>query len=317
MKKILITGCAGFIGFHLCKRLFAENEVFGIDDLNDYYDKNLKQNRLDQLVDKISFSEIDITNLEKLKKFFDNNNFDIIIHLAAQAGVRYSFSNPDSYIQSNIIGTFNILELVKNTPQTKIIFSSTSSVYGLSSDKKPFRETNDTNKPISLYSATKKSCEVMLHNYSQNFNLQTIILRFFTVYGPWGRPDMALFKFVKSIINNEPITVFNDGNMWRDFTYIDDLVESISRVMNISLEQSSRVENDSLSYSAPYRIINIGNQNSIKLSDFIETIEKVMKKNLKKLSYLCNKVMLNLLYLIAVCYINLLAINQKLILNMV
>ncbi len=282
MKRILITGCAGFIGFHLVKKLKNKYEIDGIDNLNDYYDKNLKINRLNLISEYINFKEIDISNFVKLSNFFLKNKYDCVIHLAAQAGVRYSFQNPQSYINSNILGTFNILELIKKNKNSHFVFSSTSSVYGIRDDKKPFTESSNTNNPISLYAATKKNCEVLIHNYSYNFKIPSTILRFFTVYGPWGRPDMALFKFIKSTINKEPIDVFNDGNMWRDFTYVEDLVEAISRIISQIPLEKNRVKDDSLSNVAPYRVINIGNQNSVNLNDFIKTLENIMKVKIKR-----------------------------------
>ena len=191
MKKILITGVAGFIGYHLCKKLENKFSITGIDNLNNYYDKELKMNRLKRLSSNNIFLEIDITNKKNLDDLFSKNNFDCVIHLAAQAGVRYSFEHPQSYIDSNIYGTFNILENLKSCKDTNLIFASTSSAYGLSKEHHPFSENADSNMPVSLYAATKKSCEVMIHNYSHNFKIPSTVLRFFTVYGPWGRPDMA------------------------------------------------------------------------------------------------------------------------------
>jgi UDP-glucuronate 4-epimerase len=284
MKKILITGVAGFIGYHLCKKLENKFSIIGIDNLNNYYDKELKMNRLKRLSSNNIFLEIDITNKKNLDDLFSKNNFDCVVHLAAQAGVRYSFEHPQSYIDSNIYGTFNILENLKSCKDTNLIFASTSSAYGLSKEHHPFSENADSNMPVSLYAATKKSCEVMIHNYSHNFKIPSTVLRFFTVYGPWGRPDMALFKFVKSMKNNEPINVYNDGNMWRDFTFIDDLVESISRLISIIPSENGRVDGDSLSKVAPYRIVNIGNQNTVKLNDFISALEDVIGIKAKRVN---------------------------------
>lgn len=275
MKKILITGCAGFIGFHLSNKLKDIYTVDGIDNLNDYYDINLKLKRLKILGNGINFFKIDLKNKKDLIKFFSNKKYDLIIHLAAQAGVRYSFDHPDTYIENNIIGTYNLLEILKNNKDTKIIFASTSSVYGQTLKTDPFEENQDTNKPLSLYASTKKSCEVILHNYSINFDLSITVLRFFTVYGPWGRPDMALFKFIKNISQDIPIDVYNKGEMYRDFTYVDDLVNSISlfiyKLFKLSKEESL----------VNYDIINVGNQNSVKLMDFITHIEQIMKKKAK------------------------------------
>ena len=274
--KILITGVAGFIGYHLAKTLLANknNEIFGIDNLNHYYDHNLKLDRLKDL--SISnFDKINISNNLELSNYLNNKKFDVVIHLAAQAGVRYSLENPTSYIQSNIIGTFNLLECLKIDKPKHFIFSSTSSIYGIRKESK-FQEFDKSDAQISLYSSTKKSCESMLHSYSYNFGIPMTLLRFFTVYGPWGRPDMALFKFVDAMLKNKPIEVYNKGEMWRDFTYIDDLIRSIEKLINIIPNNKKMFKNDSLSADAPYRIVNVGNQNPIYLKDFINAIEKTL-----------------------------------------
>ena len=280
-KKILVTGAAGFIGFHVCKRFIKEGiEVVGIDNLNSYYDINLKKNRIKelenlskQLLISFKFYKGDIVQSKDLEKLFNDANKEKskiteVIHLAAQAGVRYSLENPSAYIQSNLVGFFNIIEQSKKNCINNFYYASSSSVYG-GNDKTPFEESDNVNQPISLYAATKKSNELIAHTYSHLFNLPTIGLRFFTVYGPWGRPDMALFKFTESIINNKPIRVFNYGNMLRDFTYIDDVIESIFLLMQNS---------DNNSNSKLYKIFNIGNSNPTKLYDYIEAIENNLGK---------------------------------------
>ena len=282
MKKILITGSAGFIGFHLCKALEKNYSLVGIDNLNNYYDKQLKIDRLKQLSKDFSFFEIDIKSKKDISRLFKTNKFDYVFHLAAQAGVRYSFQDPDSYINNNIIGTYNILENLKHNNQINFLFASSSSVYGYSDKNIGFKESSESSKPVSLYSSTKKSCEVLIHNYSYNFKIPSTILRFFTVYGPWGRPDMALFKFTNSILNEEPINVYNEGEMWRDFTYIDDLINYLKKLLSRKTIIKNEIKNNSLSMSAPYRILNLGNQNTVKLSHFISTLEKVIGKKAKK-----------------------------------
>lgn len=282
-KKFLITGCAGFIGFNLTLKLLNQNnryELYGIDNLNEYYDPNLKADRLKELkkFDNFNFTKLSLENFNPLKTLLENNNFDIIIHLAAQAGVRYSFQEPKTYISSNLIGTYNLLEIIKKLKTKHFIFSSTSSTYGYSDSNEAFTEQNITDHPISLYASTKKSCEVMIHNYSHNFNIPCTVLRFFTVYGPWGRPDMALFKFVNSILSNSPIDVYNKGELWRDFTFIDDLTQSIYKLIDVIPQKEKKCSNNSLSLKAPYRVINIGNQNAVKLDNFISTLENIIGK---------------------------------------
>ena len=238
-KKFLITGCAGFIGFKMVTlKLLNQNNnmiLYGIDNLNEYYDPNLKADRLKELkkFENFNFTKLSLENFNSLKTLLENHNFDIIIHLAAQAGVRYSFQEPKTYISSNLIGTYNLLEIIKNLQTKHFIFSSTSSTYGYSETNEAFIEQSNTEHPISLYASTKKSCEVMIHNYSHNFNIPSTVLRFFTVYGPWGRPDMALFKFVNAILSNYAIDVYNNGELWRDFTFIDDLTESIYKLIEV------------------------------------------------------------------------------------
>ena len=232
--KILVTGSSGFIGFHVAKKLLSENiDVVGIDNHNDYYDQDLKENRLLILQQSKNYShnKIDISDITSLESIFNKHNFEIVINLAAQAGVRYSIENPKSYFDSNLTGFYNILECSKNFKVKHLVYASSSSVYGANTSL-PFNEMQHTSHPLSLYAATKRCNEILAHSYSSIFNLNTSGLRFFTVYGPWGRPDMALFKFTKAISNNEPIEIFNNGDHVRDFTYIDDVVEMILNVVN-------------------------------------------------------------------------------------
>lgn len=294
--KILVTGAAGFIGFHLCKRLLNLGyEVVGLDNINDYYDVELKYARLLQLgIDKESssifnnfcksktdessfqFIRMNLEDRTSLPKLFNDNKFDIVCNLAAQAGVRYSIENPETYIDSNVVGYLNILECSRNFNIKHLVYASSSSVYGLNKEI-PFKTTDIVDSPISLYAATKKSNELMAHTYSHLFQIPTTGLRFFTVYGPWGRPDMAMFLFTDAIINGRPIKVFNYGEMERDFTYISDIINGITKIIEKPL--SSRVEKKEF-----YKIYNIGNNNSVKLLDFITEIEKNLnKKALKKM----------------------------------
>lgn len=274
IKKILVTGAAGFIGAHLCSKLSNENfEVIGIDNMNNYYDINLKKDRLKYFSreNQFKFIKLDITNRENLDKLFNEENFDVVINLAAQAGVRYSIDNPDTYIDSNIYGFYNILECCRKYPVSHLLYASSSSVYG-GNEKVPFSENDSVDNPVSLYAATKKSNELMAYAYSNLYKIRTTGLRFFTVYGPWGRPDMAYFSFSNNIIEGKPIKVFNSGNMERDFTYIDDVVESVSRLVN----------KPPLNDKVPYRVLNIGNNNPEKLMDFINYLEKNLGINAKK-----------------------------------
>lgn len=287
MKKILLTGSAGFIGFHLSKKLISQGyEVLGIDNINSYYDVELKYDRLKELgiseqgIDDeveirskkyphFSFIKLDIADAQLLEKVFSRFKPNIVINLAAQAGVRYSIDHPRKYIDSNINGFFNILESVRNNNVKNLIFASSSSVYG-DSETYPVREDFDTSKPLSLYAASKKSNEVMAYVYSNMFNIKTIGLRFFTVYGPWGRPDMALYSFTKKILDGDEIKVFNNGEMYRDFTYVDDIVNGISSIVS----KSSTVKGN-------YKIYNIGRGMPIKLMDFIKQIEASLNKKAK------------------------------------
>ena len=287
--SILVTGAAGFIGFHLCKRLLEEgNEIVGIDNLNSYYDVELKKSRLQEL-SKVSnknfhFYRKNIEDKNEIDKIFDEWDFDTILHLAAQAGVRYSIENPHSYINSNLVGFCNILENCRKSKINNFIYASSSSVYGGNKDL-PFREDQNVDHPVSLYAATKKANELMAHTYSHLYNIPTIGLRFFTVYGPWGRPDMALFLFTKAILENSPIKVFNHGKMIRDFTYIDDIVESLIRLTKKPATPEKNLSNITPSPSkswAPYRIFNIGNSNPTPLMEFIKTIENNLGLEAKK-----------------------------------
>jgi len=286
LKTIIVTGSAGFIGFSLSKRLIIEgHKVIGIDNINDYYDPQLKEDRLKQL-DNDNFTNIrtDLEDLETINQVFEKYKPEIVINLAAQAGVRYSLENPHAYISSNIVGFTNILEACRHHKVEHLIYASSSSVYGANTSK-PFSTSDNIDHPLSLYAATKKSNELMAHTYSHLYDLPTTGLRFFTVYGPWGRPDMALFLFTKAIVNDEPIDVFNHGNMLRDFTYVDDIVESIARLTKRparpNVEWSGENPDPGSSY-APYKVYNIGNNSPVKLMDFIEAIEKKLGKKAKK-----------------------------------
>jgi UDP-glucuronate 4-epimerase len=276
--KFLVTGAAGFIGFHVVQRLCEQgHDVIGIDNLNDYYDVNLKLARLNELkVNKsFKFIKLDLADREGIAQLFAIEQFNRVIHLAAQAGVRYSIDNPMAYADSNLVGHLTILEGCRHNNVEHIIYASSSSVYGLN-NKTPFATSDSVDHPISLYAATKKSNELMSHTYSHLYDIPTTGLRFFTVYGPWGRPDMALFKFTKAIINGEKIDVYNNGDMRRDFTYIDDIVEGIIRIQDIIPEKNTnwKVESgSSAESSAPYKIFNIGNGNPVKLLDFIDSLE--------------------------------------------
>ena len=280
---MFITGTAGFIGFHLAKLLLSEGFfVAGYDGMTDYYDVNLKNARNDILLKNKNFTYVKgmLEDNKKLDEVATKFKPDIIVHLAAQAGVRYSLINPRAYINSNILGTFNVMEAARKMNIKHLLMASTSSVYGANKTM-PFTEIEKTETQLTLYAATKKSNEVMAHSYSHLWKIPTTMFRFFTVYGPWGRPDMALFKFVSSILNDEPIDIFNNGDMQRDFTYIDDLVLGIRLLIDIAPNSSNNKKNskeDSISPVAPYRNINIGNADTINLIEFIETIEEVLGK---------------------------------------
>jgi len=281
--KILVTGTAGFIGFHLAKRLVEENcEVVGVDNLCPYYDVNLKLDRIKQIehYKNFKFIKLDLKDTEQVFKLFDEEKFDYILHMAAQAGVRYSLKNPYQYIDSNILATVNLFEAVKKHPVKHFVLASTSSVYGANKNI-PFSVHHNVDHPISLYAATKKSAELIAHTYSALFEIPVTVLRFFTVYGPWGRPDMALFIFTKNILEEKPIDVYNYGKMKRDFTYIDDIVEGVVRVMKKIPQKNPNwdaVKADPATSFAPYKIYNIGNNQPVELLRFIEIIEECLGK---------------------------------------
>ena len=292
--KILVTGAAGFIGFHTAKKLIEQgNEVVGLDNINDYYNIGLKYGRLLELgINKenaekfnaivcskkykamFKFVRMNLEDRNALCKLFNIQNFDVVCHLAAQAGVRYSLENPETYIESNIVGFLNILECCRHHNVNHLVYASSSSVYGLNK-KIPFETTDNVDHPISLYAATKKSNELMAHTYSHLYGFPTTGLRFFTVYGPWGRPDMAMFLFTEAILKGNPIKVFNHGNMERDFTYIDDITEGVVRIIEKNIGE--RIANKEL-----YKLYNIGNNQSVKLMDFIEAIEQSLGLKAKK-----------------------------------
>lgn len=291
--KVLVTGAAGFIGFHLSNLLLSRgHQVVGIDNINDYYDVNLKFARLEELGIKkgdanvfdnfitsskyksFSFLRINLEDRKAIDDLFNSQKFDVVCNLAAQAGVRYSIENPRAYVDSNIVGYVNLLEACRNTKVKHLVYASSSSVYGLNS-KIPFSTQDTVDTPISLYAASKKSNELMAHTYSHLFGFATTGLRFFTVYGPWGRPDMAAYLFAEGIRKDQPIKVFNHGNMERDFTYVGDIVEGVMRIIEGEVE--TRKQNNQL-----YKVYNIGNNNSVKLSDYIENIENNLGKKAKK-----------------------------------
>jgi len=304
MQKVLVTGTAGFIGFHTAIRLLQEGyEVIGLDNINDYYDVNLKYGRLKESGIKrenvewgtkvssdkykhYSFYRLNLEDTVAINKLFAEYKFDYVIHLAAQAGVRYSLVNPHAYIDSNIKGFLNILEACRHNPVKHLVYASTSSVYGANT-KMPFSEHDNVDHPVSLYAATKKANELMAHTYSHLYNIPTTGLRFFTVYGPWGRPDMAIFLFTKAILEGKPIQVFNNGHMQRDFTYIDDIVEGVYRCMLKPAEANPDFDNnapDPASSHGPYKIYNIGNSKPVQLLDFIEALENAVgKKAIKEM----------------------------------
>ena len=296
MKKILVTGMAGFIGYHLSKLLVSQGyEVVGLDNINDYYDPNLKLARLENLgFDKnkieyntllteqqISFIKLDLTDLKNLKQLFEKFKFDYVVNLAAQAGVRYSLKNPQAYVDSNITGFLNILECCRAHPVEHLVFASSSSVYGLS-EEIPFKEDNCTDHPLAMYAASKKANEMMAHSYANLYNIPCTGLRFFTVYGPWGRPDMALHIFTKAIVEDKEFEVFNNGDMSRDFTYVADIVESIRRLLpkppSENLSSFNIKKPVSSKSTKPYQIFNIGNNSPVALMDFVHSIEKALNK---------------------------------------
>jgi len=282
--NVLITGTAGFIGFHLAKLLLKQGfKVHGYDGMTDYYDINLKYARHKILQNNSNFAATEgmLEDNERLDEIAYKFQPDTIIHLAAQAGVRYSLENPRAYINSNIIGTFNVMEIARKYKVKHLLMASTSSVYGANTEM-PFTETEKADTQLTIYAATKKSNESMAHSYAHLWKIPITMFRFFTVYGPWGRPDMALFKFVNGIVNNKPIDIYNNGEMYRDFTYVDDLVNGIKLLVNCIPNNKKVSENDSLSIVAPFRIVNIGNSNKIKLIDFINVIEENLGKKAVK-----------------------------------
>jgi UDP-glucuronate 4-epimerase len=286
-QHALVTGAAGFIGFHLSRHLLTMGcKVTGVDNLNDYYDVDLKKERLKQLTrfEKFSFEQMDISHRQAMIRLFADHPFDIVVNLAAQAGVRYSIENPAAYIDANLTGFANVLEGCRHSDVAHLVFASSSSVYGANTAI-PFSVHDNVDHPVSLYAATKKSNELMAHTYSHLYDLPCTGLRFFTVYGPWGRPDMALFLFTKAILEKKPIRVFNHGRMKRDFTYIDDIVEGVTRVMARIPDPDPSWQGDApdpgTSY-ARYRIYNIGNNNPVGLMDFITVLEKVIGCKAKK-----------------------------------
>ena len=300
--KVLITGTAGFIGFHLANALLARgDEVVGLDSINDYYDQRVKYGRLayagiaqeqieyNEIVhsskhDNYRFIQLQLEDKVNLDALFATEKFDAVCNLAAQAGVRYSIENPYAYIDANVTGFINVLEACRHFEVNNLAYASSSSVYGLN-ESYPFSTHNNVDHPMSLYAATKKSNELMAHTYSHLYGIATTGLRFFTVYGPWGRPDMALFLFTKAALENQPIKVFNNGEMLRDFTYVDDIVEGIVRVLDNPARPNPNWSGqmpDPSSSSAPYKVYNIGNNNPVKLMDFIEAIEQALGKKIEK-----------------------------------
>jgi UDP-glucuronate 4-epimerase len=279
MKTVFITGTGGFIGFHLAELLLQEGwTVAGYDGMTDYYDVRLKERRIEILRQhpKFSFTRAMLEDNDRLQAAVNSARPDVIIHLAAQAGVRYSLENPRAYIEANIIGTFNVMEAARNLPVQHLMMASTASVYG-ANEKLPFQETDKADTQITLYAATKKANESMAHSYAHIYRLPVTMFRFFSAYGPWGRPDMALFRFTKGILAGEPIDIYNHGDMWRDFTYVSDLVRGIMGLITALPPQvdgrGSVSAVDNLSPAAPFRIVNIGNSDMIRLQDFIEAIE--------------------------------------------
>ncbi len=286
-KPILVTGAAGFIGFHLARRLLDEGKsVIGLDNLNPYYDIRLKEARLAQLepYPNFRFQRLEIADREGMKSFFEENPFDLVFHMAAQAGVRYSLTNPHAYVDSNLVGFMNILEGCRHTGVKHLVFASSSSVYGANT-KMPFSVRDNVDHPVSLYAATKKANELMAHSYAHLYNLPCTGLRFFTVYGPWGRPDMALFLFTKAILEGKPIEVYNFGKMKRDFTYIDDVVEGVLRIARripAADPDWSGDHPDPGSSKAPYRLYNIGNHSPVELLRLIEILESALGRKAEK-----------------------------------
>lgn len=283
-RKVLVTGSAGFIGYHLSKLLLDDGfRVHGFDGMTDYYDVTLKQRRHQMLLQNQGFSATEgmLEDLEVFDQMADEFEPDIIVHLAAQAGVRYSLENPRAYIESNVVGTFNVMEAARRHEVDHLLMASTSSVYG-ANDVMPFTETEKADTQLTIYAATKKANESMAHSYAHLWNIPSTMFRFFTVYGPWGRPDMALFKFTKGIIEGTPIDIYNNGDMFRDFTYVEDLVRGIRLLIDnppVRPDSADMIEDgDSLSPAAPYRVVNVGNSDKVRLLDFIEAIEDALGK---------------------------------------
>jgi UDP-glucuronate 4-epimerase len=280
--KLLVTGAAGFIGAALCRVLLERGDyVVGVDDLNAYYDVNLKKARLEELTSStiFLFQKLDIANRVQVSDLFSSSDFDVVVNLAAQAGVRYSIENPSAYVDTNLVGFGNILEGCRHQKIDHLVYASSSSVYGANS-KLPFSETDNVDQPISLYAATKKANELMAHAYADLYKLPTTGLRFFTVYGPWGRPDMALFKFTKGILDGKPIPVYNRGEMIRDFTYIDDIIEGVVRAIDRPplLDSDHENKNSSTVRTSPYQIYNIGNGHPVPLMRYIQALERALSK---------------------------------------
>jgi len=288
MRTALVTGSAGFIGSFVCERLLCDGfKVIGLDAMTDYYEVTLKQRRLGRLLQSEHFRAIEdyVETPGLLMELFTTEQPDVVVHLAAQAGVRYSIENPRSYLESNIVGTFELLEAARAHPPQHMLLASTSSAYGANTEM-PYRETDKADHQMSFYAATKKATENMAHSYAHLFDLPITMFRFFTVYGPWGRPDMALFKFTKAILEGRPIDVYNYGDMKRDFTYIDDLVEAIRLLIDVPpvrpAEGEGVPEGDSLSPVAPWRVVNIGNSNAVQLTGFIEAIEDAIGRKAER-----------------------------------
>ncbi|WP_282021771.1 GDP-mannose 4,6-dehydratase [Ruegeria faecimaris] len=284
MKRVLVTGTAGFIGFHLAKLLLAEGfQVHGYDGMTDYYDVSLKQRRHQMLLQSPGFSATEdlLENYDQLAKVAEEFQPEVIVHLAAQAGVRYSLEDPRSYINSNVVGTFNVMEIAREHKVDHLLMASTSSVYG-ANEVMPFTEVEKADTPLTIYAATKKANEAMGHSYAHLWNLPTTMFRFFTVYGTWGRPDLALYKFVDAILDDRPIDIYNHGDMYRDFTNVEDLVRGIRLLIDappVRPDSADEIEEgDSLSPAAPWRVVNIGNGDKVRLMDFIEAIEEAIGK---------------------------------------